>query len=342
MKNRYIGNANQLLTARRVTYTEGMSQGVRAIELHNGAGLYATCVEDQCLNLYDFSYKGINFAFQQKNGLVSGRYFNGGAPEFNYYWPAGMMYTCGLLNVGPGKVMSDGMFHPDHGRVGMVPATDVSVTRDETGVTITGTVREGMLCGYDLELKRTVRFPANDKKIIFEDTVTNLEPQAAEFMLLYHMNLGYPLLTPQSRVVKGKGGGYSIHTKGPIPENWAQCWEPEDHKDEDLFCHENTPDAGGYGYGALINDKLGLGCYIKYHMENLPWLMHWRNMCSHDYVIGIEPSNNQVLGRDAERENGTLQTIGGYESKTFYVEIGVLDGAEEIAAFEKMVAGLAE
>ena len=207
MKNRYVGNENQLLTARRVTYTEGMSQGVKAIELRNSAGLYATCVEDQCLNLFDFSYKGINFAFQQKNGLVSGRYFNGGAPEFNYYWPAGMMYTCGLLNVGPGGVMRDGMFHPDHGRIGAMPATNVAVCRDENGVTITGTVREGMLAGYDLELKRTIRFPANEKRIVFEDALTNLEPQAVEFMLLYHTNLGYPLLSPESRVVKGKGGG---------------------------------------------------------------------------------------------------------------------------------------
>ena len=184
MEKRYLGNDNQLLTARRVTYTEGMSQGVRAIELRNSAGLYATCVEDQCLNLFDFSYKGINFAFQSKNGLASDRYFNGGAPEFNYYWPAGMMYTCGLLNVGPGGVMEDGMFHPDHGRIGVMPAENVLITRDDTGVTVTGTVREGMLCGYNLELKRTVRFPANEKRIIFEDTLTNLEPQAVEFMLL--------------------------------------------------------------------------------------------------------------------------------------------------------------
>jgi len=74
--------------------------------------------------------------------------------------------------------------------------------------------------------------------------------------------------------------------------------------------------------------------------KDLPWLMLWRNMCSHDYVIGLEPSNNQVLGRDKERQNGTLQTLGGYEAKHFCVEYGVLDGAEEIAAFEAMVKAL--
>lgn len=340
MQNRFVGHENQLLTARRLTYTEGLSQGVRAIELRNSCGLYATCIEDQCLNLYDFSYKGINFAFQQKNGLVSARFFNGGANEFNYYWPAGMLYTCGLSNVGPGGVMEDGFFHPDHGRIGMMPAQDVAVKRDEAGVTVTGTVHEAMLAGYHMELQRKVFFPADGKYITYEDVVINREPQPVEFELLYHINLGYPLLSPESRVIKGAGGGYSIHTKGPIPENWAQCWQPEDHKDEDLFCHENTPDKDGFGYTALLNEGLGLGCYIKYDMKTLPWLMHWRNMCSHDYALGLEPSNNQVLGRDAERKNGTLQTLGAYESCTFRVELGVLDGAEEMEAFENMLCSL--
>jgi len=340
MDRRYIGHENQLLTARRVTYRDGLSQGVQAIELRNSQGLYTTCIEDQCLNLFDFSYKGINFSFQQKNGLVSGRYFSASAPDFEFYWPAGMMYTCGMTNVGPGGVMQDGKFYPDHGRIGMMPAQDVAICRDDAGITVTGTVHEGMLVGYHMELQRKVFFPAQGKFVRYEDVLYNREPQAAEFEILYHMNLGYPLLSPESRVVKGAGGGYSIHTKGPIPENWAQCWQPEDHKDEDLFCHENAADKDGFAYAALINDKLGLGCYIKYQKDTLPWLMHWRNMCSHDYVIGLEPSNNQVLGRDKERANGTLQSIGGYESKHFWVEIGVLDGAEEIAAFETMVRSL--
>ena len=340
MDRRYIGHENQLLTARRVTFRDGMSQGVQVIELRNSQGLYATCVEDQCLNLFDFSYKGVNFAFQVKNGLVSARYFNGGASEFNFYWPAGMMYTCGLTNVGAGGLMKDGLFYPDHGRIGVMPAQDVAIHRDDEGVTITGTVHDGGLATYHLELQRSIRFPANGKRIVYEDTIINREPQSVEFAILYHTNIGYPLLSPKSRVVKGKGPGYDVHNQAPLPENWATCAEPGDHKDEELFSHGNTPDADGYGYAAMINDELGLGFYIKYHMENLPWLAHWKNMCTHDYVVGLEPGNNQVLGRDRERANGTLQTIQGYEKKHYRVEFGVLDGAEEIAAFEKMVNSL--
>lgn len=337
MDRRYVGHEDQLLTVRRVTYRDGMSDGVRAIEMRNAQGLYVSCIEDQCLNLFDFSYKGTNFAFQSKNGLVSNRYFNGGANEFSYYWPAGMLYTCGLTSTGPGGMMSDGMFHPDHGRIGMMPARDVSVTRTEEGVRITGTVHDGLLAGYHLQLQRTLLFPAQGKEIVIEDVVTNLEPQSMEYALLYHVNLGYPLLMPGSRVVKGAGKGYNTQTGGPLPENWAQCSEPEDHKVEDLFCHENTPDGDGFGYAALINDQLGLGCYVKYGLDTLPLLLHWKNMCTHDYVVGLEPSNNHNMGRDREREHGTLPVLGGYERAVFRVSVGVLDGKEEISAFETMV-----
>lgn len=50
-----VGNPNQLTKARRITFRDGVSDGVKAIELHNQNGLYVTCIEDQCLNIFDFS-----------------------------------------------------------------------------------------------------------------------------------------------------------------------------------------------------------------------------------------------------------------------------------------------
>ena len=337
MEQRYIGHEDQLLKARRVMFRDGLSEGVRAIELQNRQGLYATCIEDQCLNLFDFSYKGINFAFQSKNGLVSNRFFRGGTNEFLWYWPAGMLFTSGLTNTGPGGLMKDGLYHAEHGRIGMMPATDVAISRDDSGITVTGTVQDALLTGYRLELKRRLHFPAAGKEIVIEDVVTNREPQAMEYALLYHINLGYPLLSPDARVVRGAGGGYDAITGGMLPSDWSACKEPEDHKAEELFCHENTPDKNGFGYVALFNEPMGLGCYVKYDMRTLPLLLHWKNMCSHDYVIGLEPSNNHNMGRDKEREHGTLPVLQGYESATFRVSIGVLDGKEEMDAFETMV-----
>ena len=329
---RMTGNGNQLCKVRRLTFRDGKSDGIRAIEVHNESGLYLTCIEDQCLNLYDFSYKGINFAFQSKNGLVSSRYFNRESGEFGFYWPAGMLYTCGLTNTGP-AVVDNGIYHAEHGRVGMMPAENVAVRMDAEKIEISGTVRDCLLCGHHLVMERRITIPRKGRELRIEDQITNMEPVPTEFMYLYHFNFGYPLLAPGTRLVKGKGRSLNLASADPVPADFGNVSAPQDHKTEELYCHIDTPDADGFGYAGLINDTLGLGGYVKYRMDSLPLLVHWKNMCSHDYCVGLEPSNSYIMGRTRERDNGTLPVLAPYETKKFEVILGVLDGAGEIEAF---------
>ncbi len=339
MNNPMIGNPTQLLKARKITFRDGAADGVRAIELQNSSGLYATLVEEQCLNIYDFSYRGINCAFQSKTGLVSNRFFNGGCGEFVYYWPAGMCYTCGLTNTGP-AVVDNGIYHTEHGRIGMRPAEDVNIRRDDTGVTVSGTMKDTFICGHQLQLQRSVRFPMEGKEVQICDQVTNLEGIPEEMMLLYHFNFGYPLLAPGARVVKGKGDITDSIAGGPIPDDCFQVGQPQDHKVEELYCHTNTADEEGFAYAALINDQLGMGCYVKYSLDTLPYLVHWKNMCSNDYVVGLEPSVCFSRGRVRERENGTLPVLAPHETRTFRLTLGILDGEQEICRFEEMLEKL--
>ena len=332
----YIGNSDQLLKARRITFRDGMAEGVKAIELQNNSGLFATCIEDQCLNLYDFSYKGINFAFQTKNGLVSNNYFNGGVNEFSYYWPAGMLYTCGLANVGEPNV-DGGVYHPQHGRIGMTSASNVSIDYLDNGVMVKGSVKDTLFCGHNLELKRQIFFPKNGKEITFSDKIVNLEPTAEEFMYMYHFNFGYPLLSPSARMVKGEGKIVDVIGTAFHPEDCSKVAAPHIEKTEEVYLHTATPDKEGFGYVALINDELKLGAYVKYKMDTLPYLVEWKNFIAHDYAMGIEPTNCYILGRNKERLNGTLPKIDGYGTLTYEVTLGVLDGEEEIKNFEKMI-----
>jgi len=339
MNSGMLGNNNQLIKARRISFRDGVSDGVKAIELHNQSGLYATFIEDQCLNIYDFSYKGINCAFQSKNGLVSNKFFNGGANEFSYYWPAGMLYTCGLTNVGPG-VMENGIYHTEHGRIGMCPAENTTLVKGEESIVITGSMRDSFLAGHHLQLERKITFPNKGKEIEICDCVTNKEPMDTEMMILYHFNFGYPLLAPGARIVKGVGEIYDNIGSGTDPEHIGNVTAPQNNKIEEVYCHTNVPDAFGYGYAAVINDELKLGCYIKYKMDTLPLLVQWKSMCTNDYCIGLEPSNSFIMGRIAERKHGTLKTLRPYESQSFTVALGVLDGADDIANFEKMLENL--
>lgn len=331
-----VGNPNQLTKARRITFRDGVSDGVKAIELHNQNGLYVTCIEDQCLNIFDFSYKGINCAFQTKNGLMSSRFFNGSGNEFGYYWPAGMMYTCGLSNVGTPNT-DNGTYHPQHGRIGMMPAENVLIEKTDSEIIVKGIIRDSALCAHNLELERTIIFPVDGKEITIRDAVTNKEDLPEEMMILYHCNLGYPLLTPTSRIVKGKGEISDNLGSAKHPEDCGKVGDAYIQKEEEVYCHTNTPDKDGYGYAAVINDELSLGCYVKYKMDTLPLLMQWKNFCTNDFALGLEPSNSYILGRSEERKHGTLPILKPHETKVYEVTIGILDGVDEISNFEKIL-----
>jgi hypothetical protein len=60
------------------------------------------------------------------------------------------------------------------------------------------------------------------------------------------------------------------------------------------------------------------------------------------YVVGVEPSNCLVGGRDKERAAGRLQFLEPGECREYRLEIGVLSSLLEIAAFEEQVQALLE
>ena len=44
-------------------------------------------------------------------------------------------------------------------------------------------------------------------------------------------------------------------------------------------------------------------------------------MRSGEYVLGIEPSNSYIMGRAAERENGTIGHLAPFESRRMEVRL---------------------
>ena len=339
-----VGDMAQIAGARVVEIESGKGRGTRAVEVHNAAGLGFTVLADQCLDILDLRYKGMNIGFISKNGLVGNQFFDAHGEEFLHYWPAGMLYTCGLANTGP--ACDDGGLHrSEHGRIGMVPAENLNVRSrwkgDDYLISVEGEMRESVLCGSRLTLHRSVGTGLRSKAVRIHDRVTNEEPTAEEFMLLYHFNFGYPLLDSDSRMVVPEGSA-----RPRTPEAAAgigkrlSFTDPVDGSGEECFFHDCRADAEGFSYAALVNDRLGVGAYIKYDKVALPILTQWKNPRSHDYAMGIEPGNSFIMGRKLERENGTLLKIAGYGSVEYDLTLGILEGTEEIRDFEGFLRGL--
>ena len=101
---------------------------------------------------------------------------------------------------------------------------------------------------------------------------------------------------------------------------------------EQVYYHEMAADNDGNVRVALINPELdgGLGIYLQYHQKHLPRFIQWKMMGYGSYVLGLEPANCYVEGRSKERERGTLLVLQPGEKVCYQLEIGVLDGREEI------------
>ena len=337
-----MGGMEQVAGVRPVSFSSGRAKGTEALEVRNLAGFQFTILPDQCMNLLDLSWRGTNLGFLSKNGLTGERFASPLDSEFLYRWPAGMLYTCGLASTGPANV-DEGLYRTEHGRIGLMPAENLSVVQgwedDEYRIRVRGVMRESMLFGYNLRLTREISVGLFDRHLVIEDTLENLEPKEEPFMLLYHVNFGFPLVDDGTEVVRSNAQT-KVHPATPSDalQAWNRMGPPVDGAPEHVFYHTGDQSLPVHTAGVL-NDTLGLGAYLRYPSENLPILVHWKCPRSHDYVIGLEPSNSYILGRHEERKNGSIRGIPGYGVLKYRLELGVLDGAAEINAFRLSVNG---
>ena len=324
-----LGNIDQIAGIRVSTLRHGRGSGMDIAEFYNAAGLRFTVLPDRCMDLNDLSYKGINLSFQSKNGLISGASFESSPGSFCDEWPGGMLATCGLDNVGEGY--DDGDIYPTHGRIASIPAdhfgTSAGWQGDEYVLCATGQMQQSRLFGRNLLLERTLQTTLNSKSITLTDRLTNREPEDEPFMLLYHFNFGHPLLTEESVIYHTKT---TVQPRGEHSKDHLHMTPPVDGQPEEFFQHITT---GKNAACAIVNPALHLGAYIRFDTENLPYFGQWKNMRSHDYVLAIEPCNCFGKGRRQEIEEGTIATIKAYSTLEFRLELGVLDGDEEIAKY---------
>lgn len=104
---------------------------------------------------------------------------------------------------------------------------------------------------------------------------------------------------------------------------------------EQVFFHDMIPAKDGFVTIMLVNDELQLAGYVSYRQKELPELIQWKQMGSGTYVLGIEPANCLVMGRDAERKRGALRMLAPGETCETLLRLGVVEGPQQI---QQMIA----
>lgn len=314
----YIGNPAQLVTLRRVTVDEGRARGTQIIEVCTADGLALDILPDAGLDIGQCRYKGVNVSWMSKNGYDSPAAISPHETEFLNTFPGGLVYTCGLRSAGPAN--RDGEeWHPLHGRYHSLPAQYISTDVDDETITVKGIIRETALFGHALEVKRTIRIPVQGATVTVEDKVTNLTPQPEEYMQIYHCNFGYPLLSEQARLVLPEVRDTIPRTEFAKTGLGRECTfdRPIPGEEERVFFQKMHREF----WAKLENPVLGMAMEMTWSGDTLPILSQWRSMAHGDYVLGLEPTNCYIMGRSAERKNGTLPVLLPFATVTNTVNI---------------------
>lgn len=313
---KYLGNKDQIFGVEEMRLVGGKGDGMRLLQVRNGGGLEFTLSADRCADISRLTLGGVNFGYFSPCGYVSPKYYDKNGNGFLRSFTAGFLTTCGLSSVGS-PCVDGGEELPLHGTVSNTPAENVYWEISQTDIHIHATVRDEALFSHGLVLQREYTVPIMKNELYITDTVTNTGYNDTPLQMLYHFNVGYPLLD-ENTVLK-------IPSDNVIPRNEHaatdidKCFvmeKPQRNYEEMCYYH----DIKGEAHINVFNSKINKGFVMSYDTEALPYFTEWKMMGERDYVLGVEPGNTLPDGRDVMRKKGLLEILKAGESKTHKIK----------------------
>ena len=324
----YIGNSSQVGGIQRLIVDEGKGKGTSIIRVRNGKGLDFSVIPDRGLDIFDIHFDGVQLAWISRNGLVANSFIDDSGAGWLRSFGGGMLTTCGLRNVGPPEDDAGEHFGL-HGRVSGIPARHVNTSeRWENGILsieISGEISETNVFGENLVLRRSYRVNSADNVIEMNDQITNHGSTSQQIMLLYHMNWGFPLITPASRLEMNTD---SIVVRGEDQselDQWGSFLEPTQDFVERVYFFDLNPDNEGMVHYQLENKTLKKGVRVSWDKEQLPQMTEWKMMGKGDYVLGLEPGNTVPIGRKGTRDRGQGEYLESSATKEVSLKIQFLN-----------------
>lgn len=317
MVNPYIGHESQLCGVEEVRLIGGKGDSMRLLQIRNAAGLEMTISADRCADISRLIFKGDNMGYFSPNGYVAPAYYDQPGAGFLKSFTAGFLTTCGLTAVGS-PCTDEGEALPLHGTIGNTPCERIWWDQDEENIYIHAYVNDSGIFGRKLYLKRTITCGKHINAFMITDTIENQGDTASPVMLLYHMNMGYPLLSENAVVeipsvsVKPRND----HAAKDL-DTWHKMLPPTPGFEEQCYFHSFE----GEGKASIYNPDIHKGLTISFDPKSLDYFTEWKMMGYRDYVLGLEPGNCHPDGRDVMRREGKLKFLQPGEAITYGVTV---------------------
>ena len=360
---RRVGSLAQVGGVQLMAYEEGHARGTRALEFRTGSGLRFVVEPDRGFDVGFAEFAGTGLCWLPSKGLAGPWYYEGDLD--GHAWLrvglGGLFNTAGLVSMGTPQVVPTETFgftqrmearYGTHDRIAVTPASTFAHGQEWDGdrcrLWASGTVRQEIAYGEHLAIERRYDTETGASAFTITDRVTNEGWFDTPHQLLYHFNLGFPLLGDGAEVVASAGDpdDLSFSTRedgaGATSTRWRTVTDPIAGFTHEGYIVPMRTDADGWAAVALVNRRLrpevgGMGVYLRYDARALPVYVAWRMMREGLYAIGFEPSTTPFgATRDLISQGYRLMMEPG-ETREYRLELGILDGSAEIDAF---VAGL--
>jgi galactose mutarotase-like enzyme len=258
-----------------------------------------------------------------------------------------LLVRCGLESNGaPVRDARNVLQYPLHGRIANLPAHRVtlSVNPEQGTISVTGEVDETRFLFHHLRLTSTVTTTIGSTELAVHDSITNLSSRPAGFQMLYHINVGSPLLDAGSKLVSPANRVVPRDERAAEGVNdWDTYAAPEPGFAEQVyFLLDPACDADGRTRVLLKNAAGDTGLGLAYNRRQLPWLTQWKNTGAIEdgYVTGLEPATNLPNPRDFEERQGRVVPLAAAASYDIdFTLTWLLDGAS-VASAEAAIRSL--
>lgn len=320
--NPYIGHEAQIRGIEEYRLVGGKGDGMRLYEIHNGTGLHMTVSPDRSGDITRLRYKDINLSYFSPCGYVAPAYYDSVGSNWLKSFTAGFLTTCGLEAVGS-PCVDEGEAFPLHGSIANIPCERAYWTEEEETFTVHTQTLDETIFGRKLALDRQIVISKTESSFEIVDTISNRGDKVEPFEILYHLNMGYPLLDEDSVV--------TVPAESVVPrddhaaediENCLRMQKPTVGYQERCYYHKF---ADSNGLAKIYQPKLGVGLQISFDAKELDGFVEWKMMGVRDYVLGLECGNCYPDGRDVMRQTGMLKLLQPGERKTYRVRVDIIE-----------------
>jgi hypothetical protein len=351
---RRVGNFAQVGGVELLAHEEGYARGSRFLDFRTGSGFRFAVEVDRGMDPGYAEFNGASLAWLSPKLFPAPAFWENDDHSWVRYVLGGLCNTAGLVIIGDPQTVDVSHFkfhsrHTDrygtHDRIGIVPASHFTFGERWDGercfLWAEGTVRQEIVYGENLLLTRRYEAEVGTSSFTLRDVVRNDGFYPTPHQLLYHFNIGYPVVDDGAELlatVSGPVAGSIFADDQGTTERYRSFSAPEAQFYAEAYELPRTAGADGRVATAVVNRGYnaidgGFGVYVSYDPTNLPVYLEWRMMGEGLYAVGMEPSTNGFKTVPELIAEGFPVMMEPGEERTYELEFGVLAGGQAIDAF---------